>query len=248
VLDVLLPPDDPPDLTALVVTRAANPALLRVQVRSGAEGRVSHLGVHRLRVATVDRSGPLPKERVHAEATLPAVTARAQPPLEAPGQITRGERDGAGRALYEAYVPAGDPDLVVRLTDPLGRTSTLRAFLIPDLTGLSAFTTGGTLQVSARSAAPVTPPPGGGALQLQLFQEAPKAPVLLAQAALHTVGTTPQPGKFARSGPGPDGRFAYRISLPVSAGSVRAVRLRLTDPLGFQRELSASVAVGGPES
>jgi hypothetical protein len=106
------------------------------------------------------------------------------------------------------------------------------------------------LTVSARSASPVTPPPSGAFL-LQLFQEGRKAPELLAQAPLHTIGPAPAPGQFGRTGPDATGRFSYAISLPVSAGTMpRAVRLRLTDPLGFQRELSAAVVVGpgGEES
>jgi hypothetical protein len=261
VMDVQVPPVASPDLTAPVVSKATNPALLRVQVRSGADIRVSPLGVHRLRLATANRSGPVPKEELQAEAILPTAPPRAQPPVEALHQLTRGDRDGAGRYLYEGYVPLSDADVLVRLADPLGRVSTQRAVLAPDLLGLLASASGSSLTVSVRSAAPVTPPPSGAFL-LELFQEGLKGLVLLCQAQLHTIGTAPLPGQFVRSGPLPDGRFIYAITLPVTvtsgSGSLRvvagpegppgSVQMRLTAPLGFQRELTANVVFGGEEA
>jgi hypothetical protein len=251
VMDVLVPPSTPPDLTALTLTKSANGTLIQVQFRSNADIRVSPAGVHRVQVSTVDRTGPIPKETVRAEGTLPTLASRANPPLQTVGTITRGDRDTVGRHLYEAFVPLSAQDVLVRMTDPLGRSSVLRVSFVADLVSLVASSSVSTVSVAVKSDSPITAPPSGVFL-LELFQRSgdPIKPSvsLVTSAALHTISTTPVVGKFSRSGPDADGRFTYSCTFGFSPGAViDGVITRLTDPLGGQRELFAPVNPGGGE-
>src|SRR5262249_46062235 len=153
ILDVLVPPAAPPDLTALTAAQSANGRLLQVQFRSSADIRVAPLGVHRVQVSTVDRSGPLPRETLRVQSTLPTLPQRANPPAQVVNTLTRGDRDAAGRYLYEAFLPIAQ-EVVVRMTDPLSRTSVLRVSLVPDLVALQASSSQATLSVSVKSSSP----------------------------------------------------------------------------------------------
>jgi hypothetical protein len=248
VMDVLVPPSTPPDLAGLNMMKSANGTLIQVQFRSSADIRVAPAGVHRVQILTVNRKGALPKENPRAEGKLPTIAARVEPPAQVAGAITRGDRDGAGRYLYECFVPFGDDELLVKLTDPLGRTSSLRSPFAPDLADLQAAASQATVTVRVKSSAPITPPPSGQHL-LELLQTVDldvKSPTtLVTSAALHTIGTTPINGQFSRSGPDAEGRFTYTCTFGFSPGAQPIeVSVRLTDPLG-QRELFAPVVFGG---
>jgi hypothetical protein len=249
VLDVLVPPTTPPDLTALTVAKSPNGTLIQVQFRSSADIRISPAGGHRVQVSTIDRTGPVPKETVSAQGTLSTLAMRANPPVQAVGAITRGDRDTTGRYMYEAFVPFGAQEALVRMIDPLGRSSVLRVALEPDLVGLLASSAQATITAFVKSNSPITAPPSG-AFVLELFQELadPTKPTikLVTSAALHTISTTPVPGQFWRSGPDADGRFTYSCTFGFSPGVViDSVSARLTNPLGGQRELFAPVVSGG---
>jgi hypothetical protein len=247
--EVFVPPSTPPDLTALGQTVTAG-NLVQVTFRSGADVKRSPVGAHRLRISTIGSTGGVPVEHVQAEADLPDVAPLTPPVPEAPGQILRGTRDAAGRSLYEVFVPKGDTDLRVRLADPAGRASELRAPLTtapaqpPDLQDLTATLIElphfSRLRASVRSSAPITKPPTG-AFILELIGVGPAGDRLVARAALDTIGTSPGFGKFVRSGPGSDQRFTYSIILNVGLFELNDVVARLTDPNNLRAELSVSV-------
>ena len=215
-----MPPLTPPDVAALTAVRSANSTLVQVQFRSSADIRVAPAGVHRVQVSTVNRTGPLPRETVRAEATLPTVPPRANPPAQVAGAITRGDPDAAGRYLYEAFVPLGAQEVLVRLIDPLGRASVLRLPLVPDLVALQASSGTSSVSVSVKSNSPITAPQSGVFL-LEVFSEVgnlPKPTVTpVASSPLHTIPTVPiKANPFVRSGPDADGRFTYSCAFGFS--------------------------------
>jgi hypothetical protein len=249
-VDVFVPPSTPPDLTALTQTVTPD-NLVQTTFRSSADTKRSPIGAHHLSVSTIDLSGGVPVEHLQADADLPDIAPLTPPVPEAPGQILRGTRDAAGRFLYEVFVPKGDTDLRVRLVDPAGRASELRAPLTtaspqpPDLQDLKANVTVGfpssTLRASVRSSAPTGKPPTGAFL-LELIGAGPAGKRLLARATLDSIGTAPGTGKFVRSGPGPDHRFTYSIILNIGPLRLTVVAARLTDPNNLRTELSVSVS------
>jgi hypothetical protein len=248
-VDVFAPPVTPPDLTALEQTVTAS-NLVQVTFRSSADIKRSPVGAHHLSVSTIGLSG-VPVEHLQAEADLPDIAPLTPPEPEAPGQILRGTRDAAGRFLYEVFVPKGDTDLRVRLVDPAGRASELRAALStdqpqpPDLQDLAAIVLVGfpnsRLRASVRSSAPIAKPPTGAFL-LELIGAGPAGKRLLARATLDSIGTAPGAGKFVRIGPGPDHRFTYSIIDNIGPLKLTEVAARLTDPNNLRTELSVSVA------
>ena len=249
-VEVFVPPQTPPDLADLVQTVSPH-NLVQVTFRSSADTSRSPLGPHHLRVSTINLATGVPVEHTQAEADLPDIAPLTSPPPEAPGQILRGTRDAAGRFLYEVFVPKGDTDLRVRLTDPAGRGSELRVPLTnaappnpPDLQNLQATVTvlllTSTLRASVRSSAPITKPPTGVFL-LELLGVGPTTKRVLARASLDTIGTTPANGKFVRSGPAGDHRFTYSIILPLGAVKLSSVTARLTDPNNLSTSLTVSV-------
>jgi hypothetical protein len=247
VIDVMIPPSDPPDLQAIEQLVLTNGALVRIRVRSLAETRVTPLGVHGIEFLTVNTSTPIPVQTRHAASPLNLIGTLASPPVETVGIVTRGARDGDGRWLYESYVPTGDAEVIVRLMNPLGRVTEQRAVLSttppgPDLTGLDASAINNLLNVRVLSKAPITVPIVG-AFQLDLFDITGGANTLLASAKLHNIGTTPVVGSFWRSGPDADERHTYSITLNITPGSVNRVRVRLTmtEPFGDFSELEDSV-------
>jgi len=221
-----------------------------VTFRSGADIKRSPIGSHHLRVSTIGLSGGVPVEHVQAEADLPDTQPLTPPVPEAPGQILRGSRDASGRFLYEVFVPKVDTYLRVRLVDPAGRASELRAPLTtappqpPDLQDLKATVIElphiSRLRASVRSSAPITKPPTGVFL-LELIGVGATGKRLLARAALDSIGTSSGVGKFVRSGPGPDHRFTYSIILNIGVLQLSDVIARLTDPNNLRTELSVSV-------
>jgi len=249
-VEVFLPLKTPPDLGSLVQSVTPH-NLVQVTFRSSADTSRSPLGPHHLRVSTINLSTGVPVETTQAEAVLPDIAPLTSPPPEAPGQILRGTRDAAGRFLYEVFVPKGDTDLRVRLTDPAGRGSELRVPLTnaappnpPDLQGLKAtvtrLLTASTLRASVRSSAPITKPPTGVFL-LELLGVGPITRKVLARASLDTIGTTPVNGKFVRTGPASDHRFTYSIVLNLGAVKLTSVSARLTDPNNLSTTLTVSV-------
>ena len=247
-MDVFVPPATPPDLTALAQTVTPG-NLVQVTFRSSADIKRSPIGAHHLSVSTIGLSA-VPVEHLQAEADLPDIAPLTPPVPEAPGQILRGTRDAAGRFLYEVIVPKGDTDLRVRLVDPAGRASELRAPLStaspqpPDLQDLTAIVIVGfpnsRLRASVRSSAPIAKPPTGAFL-LELIGDGPAGERLLARATLDSIGTAPGIGKFVRSGPGPDHRFTYSILRNIGPLQLTTVAARLTDPNNLRTELSVSV-------
>jgi hypothetical protein len=247
---VFIQPTTAPDLADLA-QQVTSANLVQVTFRSSADIKLSPLGPHHLRVSTIGKAGGVPIEHVQAEADLPDITALTPPAPEALGQILRGARDAAGRFLYETFVPKGDDDLLVRITDPANRSTELRAPLStapppgpPDLADLRAKVTltipGARLQVAVRSSAPVTKPPHG-AFVLELIAAGPAGKKLLARAALDAIGTAPGMNKFVRSGPAPDHRFTYSYVTTVLPGSVKTVLARLTDPNNLSTQLTANI-------
>jgi hypothetical protein len=246
--EVLLAPPGPPDLQPVLLTLlrpdAAGVTLYRVRVRSSAEIRVSPVGVHHLEILTVNRASVRPEETLHAAAELPAV-----PPLDpaappAPGSLARdvsAGADEAGRWLYQSFVPKQDAEVVVRLTDPLGRVSEQRAPLgdPPDLEVVEAHFVATGLRVIFRSAAPIVQPPLG-AFVVQVLDATTPSAVLLGQASLHEIGPGTRP--FVRGdAPGAGGRFAYRFLHPAAPGTVRQVLVRLVEPFGLTSQLRRKV-------
>jgi hypothetical protein len=247
---IFVPPETPPDLVDLVQQVTASD-LVQVTFRSSADIKRSPLGPHHLRVSTIGTSAGMPVEHVQAEADLPDISPLTPPVTETPGQILRGARGADGRFLYETFVPKGDDDLLVRLTDPANRSSELRVPLTtappapPDLVELNAAIIPGfpasRLRVSVRSSAPITNPPHG-AFVLELIATGPGGTRLLARAALDAIGTTAGLNKFVRSGPAADHRFTYTFRSRVVADSIDSVLVRLTDPNNLSTELAADVS------
>jgi hypothetical protein len=245
MVDVIIPPPDPPDLQPIEQLVTSSGTLVRIRVRSLAETRITPFGVHHIQFLTVNRSTPFPTQTEHAAADLNVIPGTPSPAVEAAGTVTRGPRDATGRWLYESYVPVGDDEVIVRMTDPLGRVTEQRAALastspLPDLTGFDGRAILCLLTVRVKSNAPITVPFVGVYL-LQLFDITGGVNNLLASAQLHTIGTTRTFGSFWRSGPDADGRYTYSITLGIMAGSVNRVRVRLTDPGGQFSEVEGSV-------
>ena len=244
-VDVIIPPPDAPDLQLIEQEMTVDGTLVRIQVRSLAETRVTPLGVHRIEFLTVDRSTPAPTVTEHARANLDVIPAIPATPVEAVGTVTRGPKDTTGRWLYESYVPAGEDEVVVRMIDPLGRVTEQRAALTtllpgPDLTGFDGRAILYLLTVRARSSAPINIPIFG-AYEIALFNITGGANTLMAAAPLHNTGTTRTFGSFWRSGPDADGRHTYTITVAITPGSVNRVRVRLTDPLGQFSDIEGDI-------
>ncbi len=246
-IEVLAPPIVPPDLQP-PGQQFLTGGLVRVRFRSRAEVRPSTLGVHQLEVFTVDRSTPLPTPHLHAGLPQQDVPPTPTPSAPAAGTLTRGAvADAAGRFLYEAFVPAGEEELLLRLTDPLGRQSEQRAPLAtepppprpPDLVDLRVRRQLAQVLVSVRSSVP-TRRPLARAFVLELIDPTPTEQ-LLARALVHEIRTTPVSNAWFRSDlPDVERRHTYQIRL-TGALLLDQVLVRLTDPDGLRSELRRSL-------
>ncbi len=253
-IEALIPPSEPPDLTALSATiLGAEQAL--VQFRSAAELRPSPLGIHRAIVLTIDRSTVRPESTVHAKAELASVV-EDNAPSPVVGAITRRSLDGDGRWLYETVVPIDDNQIAVRIVDPMGRVQEQRLDMpepplqLPDLVDLEARIAVESsfrveLQASVRSSAPVKRIPFSEPYLLEiLVVDSIGRTQSLAETFLHEIGTTPVEGAFFRSkDPDAERRFTYgfRMRQRGSGTTIEQVIVRLTDPRGNTNELRRKV-------
>ena len=225
---VTMSADPPLPATQIVVLREQ----AEVRVTFAAEAPSTSAGDFILELIHLAENGPLIRHRETA------VRARLE------NDPQRYEMTLPGNVL-----PDGE-EIVVRITDPLGRSTDsgpVSASSPPDLDQLQANRFGNFLRAEVRSSAPITQPPTG-AYNLQLFGQRqvdpantlPREPILLAEELLHEIRTSGPPSRFQRSGPDGNGRHIYRIRINISQPFIRVI-VRLTDPNGLQTSLRQNI-------
>ncbi len=220
----------PPELPAdIVVTRAVGPDLVQVSFTA---------------VAPTTSAGDFQFDLIHLQTGSRLIVARS---------TAANARQNVGPDSYLLTADGSrideDDTLIIRITDPLGRSSETAPFLQrqpPDLTQLRTRTIFGILTVEIRSAAPIAPPIAG-AFMLEFFTlDAPSPidpdpqPERRVSQALHEIPAFHFNG-WQRTGPDGNGRFIYRTRFTISGTNVAAVIVTLTDPTGLESTLRANI-------
>ncbi len=197
----LLPPD-PPDLINLTVAKTGSH--LRLRFESRAERWISPLGVHKLRVLTVDRTATEFNEVQILETTLALIEMKTSSGITLL-EFYRTSIDNERRWTYEGYIPSTTHEIILRLIDPKGRISELRTtYIAPpvrpkvDIVSLIAKQNSKRLLVQFKSGTPITKPLRGVYL-MEIFFVQSRTTKLLIKKEVHLIpekrmGLTPDLG------------------------------------------------------